>query len=178
MARQRPAAAPAKRPSCTTSSRTDARAWFPGTAPSSAHKSEAAGRRSWPSAPGVPRPQSPLSALPAVNPLAFGTLGEKRPAVHAVKTHSAMLPVTRTRSGEKSLEGAGSERVATKKRPGSGGALWPEADIDLGADEVDWSRTRSSARSGSRSTARSLCLSALGLTRTSIATSGMSLTTS
>jgi hypothetical protein len=68
MARQRPAAAPAKRPSCTTSNRTDARAWFPGTAPSSAHKSEAAGRRSWPSAPGAPRPQSPALGTSRIEP--------------------------------------------------------------------------------------------------------------
>ena len=51
-------------------------------------------------------------------------------------------------------------------------------DIDLGVDEVDWARTRSSATSESRSTARNRCSSASGRTTTSIATSVTSPTTS
>jgi hypothetical protein len=35
-----------------------------------------------------------FSAAIAQNRVAWGALGEKRPAPHAVETHSAMLPVT------------------------------------------------------------------------------------
>ena len=51
-------------------------------------------------------------------------------------------------------------------------------DIDLGAYEVDWARTRSSATSESGSTALNLCSLALGQTTTLIATSVTSRTTS
>jgi hypothetical protein len=106
-------------PSCTPSNRTDARAWSPGTAPSSAHKSEAAGRRSWPSAPAFLECNLPLSALPAENPLAWRTLGEKRLAADAVEPHPDMLPVTRTRTGgEKLFRGRGGVMDASLKNRG------------------------------------------------------------
>jgi hypothetical protein len=112
-------AALAKLPSCTPSNRTDARAWSPGTAPSSAHKSEAAGRRSWPSAPAFLECNLPLSALPAENPLAWRTLGEKRLAADAVEPHPDMLPVTRTRTGgEKLFRGRGGVMDASLKNRG------------------------------------------------------------
>jgi hypothetical protein len=49
--------------------------------------------------PGLPLPaflerNRPLSAVLAQDRVAWRTLGKKRPALHAVKTHSRMLPVT------------------------------------------------------------------------------------